>query len=122
MTLEEIKKQALFQTGADQEDQADWEPSLTAFINEGYDRLLYAFCRMHVHDDSMFQPLNHSRAMPELPQWSHAAIADYASWRLCMSGPAARQARGAAFRASFEEAQGRLRRESGGAYLRGIPL
>jgi len=121
VTLEELQKQALSQIGGDQEDMGDAEPGLTRYLNEGYDRLLFAMNGMHVSDDGAFLPLRHGRAEPELPQWAHPAIADFASWRLCMGGPLARQARGAAFRQSFEQAESRLRLNPG-AYFRGIPL
>ena len=122
MTLEEMKQQVMFQTGNDAEDLGDYLPHVVDYLNDGYDRLMVAFCGMHVSDDGAFMPLRHDKSMPELPQWSHAAIADWATWRIFANGAAGRQNRGLAFRASFEEAERRLRCESAGQVFKNLPM
>lgn len=111
MTLAQIREMIMFQMGLDAEDAADYQPHLTEYINEGYDRLAEAWCGRHVDDRCGFTPLTRDRAEPMLPQWTHRALADWAVWKLMLCGGAARQSRGLPFRQSFEQTLSRLRRE-----------
>ena len=101
MTLLEIKNLILFQTNHDADELGDFMPHLNAYINDGYDRLVHAWCGEHVSPDSeIYLPLRHDRSMPELPEWTHAAIADWATWLIYRNGSAARQNRGTSFKIS----------------------
>ncbi|MBP3647981.1 MAG: hypothetical protein J6K55_16370 [Clostridia bacterium] len=122
MTLEEMKQQVMFQTGNDADDLGDFLPHVVDYLNDGYDRLMFAHCGIHVTIDGAVMPLVHDKSMPELPQWAHAAIADWATWRIYRNGAAARQARGLAFRASFEETERRLRNESAARMFKNLPM
>ena len=51
MNLLEIKQHVLFQTNNDADDLGDFLPHLTDYINEGYDKLIVAWCGEHVSDD-----------------------------------------------------------------------
>lgn len=123
MDLSAIKQQVMFQIGGDTEDVQDFLPYLTRYINDGYDRLTMAAYGQHVgkeQDDT--PPLTHDRMSPSLPEWTHPAIADYATWLICRNGNAQRQNRGYAFRRAFENVESRLRVSQSGRYIRHIPL
>jgi hypothetical protein len=104
MTLAEIKNMVMFQTNNDADDLGDFLPYLNDYINEGYDRLVKAWCGEHVGIDSdVYSPLKHDKSQPELPDWTHKAIADWATWLVYRNGNSNKQSRGMAFRNSFEE-------------------
>lgn len=104
MTLAEIKNLIMFQTNNDKDDLGDFLPYLTDYINEGYDRLMTAWCGEHVSVDSdVYIPLKHDKSQPETPDWTHKAIADWATWLIYRNGSSNKQSRGAVFRSSAEE-------------------
>lgn len=136
MNLLEIKQHVLFQTNNDADDLGDFLPHLTDYINEGYDRLVVAWCGEHVSDDSeTYTPLKTDKASPELPAWTHRAIADWATWLIYRNGNAGKQNRGVPYRQGAEEMFALVRgmMDSGkavvrtdtakeGRYIRNIPL
>lgn len=104
MTLAEIKNLIMFQTNNDKDDLGDFLPYLLDYINEGYDLLVHAWCGGHVSVDSdVFIPLRHDKSQPETPDWTHKAIADWATWLVYRNGSPVKQSRGAVFRNSAEE-------------------
>lgn len=120
MTLKEIRDAVLFETNNDADDLGDFEPHLTDYINEGYDRLVNAMGGGHVGvENDSFPPLRHEKARPETPEWTHRAIADWAAWLVYRSGSALKQSRGQLFKTAFEETLARVRamsaEERGGA-------
>lgn len=111
MTLAEIKNQVMFQTNNDAEDVGDYLPHLLDYINEGYDRLMSVWEKNHI-------PVNHERLTedtdePELPEWTHRAIADWATWLVYRNGNPQKQNRGMAFRNAFEEVLRKISDEGG---------
>lgn len=122
MTLLELKRQVMFQTGNDAEDLGDFQPHLTDYLNEGYDRLVMAYAREHAGEEGEYPLLDNDRSEPELPEWLHRGIADFATWMIYRNGSAEKQARGYAFRHSFEEAERRARVESAGRWIRNVPF
>ena len=122
MTLEKLKQQTMFQTGNDSSDLGDFLPYVVDYLNEGYDRLMFACCGKHVQDGGEILPLRHDRSEPELPEWAHSAIADWATWRIYANGSAGRQSRGLTFRAAFEETERKLRNEKAGKLFRNLPM
>lgn len=48
MNLLEIQELVMFQTNNDKDDLGDFTPHLTGYVNEGYDRLLYAYDKKHL--------------------------------------------------------------------------
>ena len=114
MTLKQLLAAVLFETGNDADDLGDFQPHLTDYINEGYDRLVKAFTGEHVSEESEnYPPLVHEKSQPCLPSWAHRAIADYAAWMIYRNGSVQKQSRGHAFLRSFEEATAKLRNEAG---------
>ena len=123
MDLSAIKQQVMFQIGGDAEDVQDFLPYLTRYINDGYDRLTMVAYGQHVGDGADDTPaLSHDRSIPVLPEWTHPAIADYATWLICRNGNAQRQNRGYAFRRAFENVENRLRMARSGRYICRIPM
>ena len=104
MTLAEIKNLIMFQTNNDIDDLGDFLPYLTDYINEGYDRLVQAWCGEHVGVDSdLFIPLRHDKSQPETPDWTHKAIADWATWLVYRNGNSNKQSRGVVFQNSAQQ-------------------
>lgn len=104
MTLAEIKNLIMFQTNNDKDDLGDYLPYLLDYINEGYDRLVQAWCGSRVSVDSdVYTPLRHDKSQPETPDWTHKAIADWATWLVYRNGSPDKQNRGSVFRSSAEE-------------------
>ncbi len=95
MTLAEIGALALFQAGYDESDQPDFEPALTGYVNEGYQKLLRALGCGELR-------LREQGDIPNLPLRLHRSLADYACWMLMRNGNALRQQRGAVFLQAFE--------------------
>ncbi len=123
MDLLALRQQVMFQIGSDAEDVQDHLPYLNDYINEAYDRLAHAAYGRHVcMEDEEFQPLHHEISRPNLPDWTHRAIADWATWLLCRNGNAQRQNRGYAFRKAFEDVESRLRGAKGDGCFHHIPL
>ena len=123
MDLSALRQQVMFQIGGDAEDIQDFLPYLTDYLNEGYDRLVMAAHGRHVGEEGNdFAPLAHEKSAPELPAWTHRAIADWATWLICRNGSAQRQNRGYAFRRAFEDVENRLRSAQSGRFIHSIPL
>ena len=122
MNLLELKQQVMFQTGNDADDLGDFQPHLTDYLNEGYDRLMMAYQREHNGGDGDIPELGHDKSQPELPEWLHRAIADYATWMVYRNGSAEKQSRGFVFRRAFEEAEMKARTSSAGRYITHIPM
>ena len=103
MNLLEIKNMVMFQTNNDADDLGDFLPYLEDYINEGYDRLVVVYAGEHVTVDSdLYLPLTHDKSSPELPEWAHRAIADYATWMIYRNGNVEKQRRGQQYLAAFE--------------------
>ena len=116
MTLSEIQEQVMFQTNNDAEDVGDFEPYLVGYINDGYDRLLYAYEKVHPETGSVGYPLlNADLDKPKLPEWAHTALADWATWLVYRNGNPQKQQRGYHFRAAFDEIERRITSTGGKA-------
>lgn len=106
MTLKELKERIMFQTNNDADDLGDFLPHITDYINEGYDKIVFAWCGEHVSVDSdNYIPLSHDKSQPDVPDWTHRAIADWATWLIYRNGNSNKQSRGAVFRSSFAEVE-----------------
>jgi len=112
MTLGEIKDRIMFQTNNDAEDIEDYLPYVVDYINEGYDRLMNAWNKTHVPTGD-YDRLEIDPDEPLLPEWTHPAIADWATWLIYRNGNPQKQQRGMAFRSSFEEVLSRISDEGG---------
>ena len=129
MTLDAIRAQVMFQTNNDREDLPDFEPHLLDYINEGYDLLVLNFTGEHVRTDSDDYPplgVEHIGAdgepyvpiTPNLPEYAHRALADYATYMVYRNGNAVKQNRGMAFYSAFLQVASQLKFERGGVTKR----
>lgn len=115
MTAGEIKNLVMFQTNNDVDDLGDFMPYLMGYINEGYDLLVYAWAKQHCSsdEDAEHRFLSADVDVPQLPEWTHKAIADWATWLVYRNGNPVKQNRGYQFRSAFEEIVNRIRDEGG---------
>lgn len=121
MTLTEIKTAVMYQTNNDAADLGDFEPYITDYINEGYDRLVWAHEKKHVEAGGTHPPLSSGTDTPNLPKWTHGGIVNWATWCVYRGGNAARQNRGYAFRQAAEEIIAKIR-ESVDVKFVNVPL
>ena len=112
MTLAEIKNQCMFQTNNDPEDVGDYLPHLVDYINDGYDRLMNAWSKTHIPAGE-YDRLEFDTDEPELPEWTHRALADWATWLIYRNGNPQKQQRGYAFREAFERILSNIADEGG---------
>ena len=112
MTLGEIKDQVMFQTNNDAEDVGDYLPHLVDYINEGYDKLMNVWNKNHI-PTLEFDRLEIDPDEPELPEWTHRALVDWATWLVYRNGNPQKQQRGMAYRSSFEQIMTQISDEGG---------
>lgn len=104
MRVSDIETAVMFQTNNDMEDVGDFQPCLLGYINEGYDKLLFAYCGLHPAENSeTYKPLKLATDIPATPEWTHRALADYATWLVYRNGNTYKQNRGLRFLQAFEE-------------------
>ena len=102
MTLSEIQAQVMFQTNNDADDLGDYTPHIDDYINDGYDRIVTVWDRQHVPSTD-YPRLEQDTDTPNLPEWTHRYLVDWATWLIYRNGNPQKQNRGMAFRSSFEE-------------------
>ena len=112
MTLSEIQNQIMFQTNNDAEDLGDYTPHIDDYINEGYDRITIIWDNRHVPSTD-YPRLEDESDVPNLPEWIHRYIADWATWLIYRNGNPQKQNRGMQYRYAFEEMLGRLASQGG---------
>ncbi len=104
MTLSEMYNQIMFQTNNDSDDLGDFTPHIGDYVNEGYDKLVEAYADEHVSEDSDDYPRLVAKGdTPNLPEYSHRGIVDYATYLIYRNGNAVKQNRGQAYYSSFYE-------------------
>ena len=116
MTLGEIKDQVMFQTNNDAEDVVDYLPHLLDYINDGYDRLVKAWVKNHIPQGE-YPLLEEDADEPVLPQWTHRALCDWATWLVYRNGNPQKQNRGLAYKTAFEEVLAQIADEGGAGGL-----
>ena len=113
MTFAEIKDQIMFQTNNDAEDIEDYLPHVNDYINDGYDRLVKVWTKNSHVPVTDYPRLENDTDEPNLPQWTHRAIVDWATWLVYRNGNPQKQQRGLYFRNSFEEIVAKISAEGG---------
>lgn len=101
MTLLDIEQRVLFQSNNDVDDITDYLPAMVDYINEGYDILYVAFKKAHLEASTDHAPLSALTDTPNLPEWSHTAIGDYATYCIYRNGNPSKQQRGQEYLAAF---------------------
>ena len=117
MTLGSIKDQVMFQTNNDAEDIEDYLPHILDYVNDGYDRLVKVWDASHVGSTLKHVPLSDDTDVPATPEWTHKALADWATWLVYRNGNPQKQQRGMAFRSAFEEVLSKIADEGGASGL-----
>ena len=116
MTLAEIKNQVMFQTNNDAEDLGDYEPHINDYVNEGYDRLVSAWDKSHI-SQGKYDRLEMDMDEPILPEWTHRALVDYATWLIYRNGNPQKQQRGMTYLNNFQQIISTILGEGGSAGL-----
>ena len=112
MTFGEIKDQVMFQTNNDADDIEDYLPHVDDYVNDGYDRLVKAWSRSHIPQED-YPRLERDEDVPNLPEWTHRALCDWATWLVYRNGNPQKQQRGLYFRTAFEEILAKIQGEGG---------
>lgn len=100
MTLAEIKEQIMFQSNNDADDLEDFEPHVNDYVNDGYDRIVAVWDNRHVPSED-YPALAEDEDVPNLPEWIHRYITDWATWLVYRNGNPQKQQRGRAYYESF---------------------
>jgi len=107
MTLSEIQEQVMFQSNNDADDLGDFTPHIDDYINEGYDRIVVVWDSQHV-PSTAYPRLENGTDEPNIPEWIHRFIADWATWLIYRNGNPQKQQRGLAYRDAFLNMLSRL--------------
>ena len=102
MTLAQIQAQIMFQTNNDADDLGDYTPHIDDYINEAYDRIIIVWDHKHVPCTD-YPALTTGTDVPNLPEWLHRYLVDWATWLIYRNGNPQKQSRGMAYRAAFED-------------------
>ena len=113
MTFKQIKQHILAQTNNDLDDLADVLPHMEEYINEGYDLLMEAWDEKHVGAGGDVPRLDKDMDIPDIPEWTHGAIADWATWLMYRNGNPQKQQRGMQYKVAFLELVARIRAAGG---------
>ena len=99
-------QRAIFQYNADWDDIEDYAPHVDAYVNDGYDQVLFAITGLHLDENARYHTLvtgTDDDVAPGVPAWTHLPISDYATYMLYRNGNPQKQQRGMAFLQNFEE-------------------
>lgn len=107
MTLSEMQEHIMFQTNNDADDLGDYVPHINDYINEGYDRVVVIWDNQHIPSTD-YPRLEDDDDTPNVPEWIHRYIADWATWLIYRNGNPQKQNRGMAYRAAFEQMLAKL--------------
>lgn len=108
MTLQEIRALVMFQTNNDVDDLAEFEPAVDNYINEAYDKTIVAYDKKHIGDEG-YTVLSQTNDVPNIPEWAHRSLADYATYMVYRNGNALKQNRGIPYLQMFNEMLNQLR-------------
>ena len=117
MTFGEIKDQIMFQTNNDAEDIEDYLPHVNDYINDGYDRIVKVWTRSHHIPADEYPRLENDDDVPNVPEWTHRALCDWATWLVYRNGNPQKQQRGRAYYESFMMILSQIADEGGAAGL-----
>lgn len=97
MTFDELRERVIFQVNADSDDLGDYEPALDGYINTGYDKIVDAFLEEHIDMGGKYASMEAPWDTPNMPSWTHKAMADYATYLVYRNGNPQKQQRGMRF-------------------------
>lgn len=118
MTLSELNEHIMHQTNNDLDDLGDYQPSITRYINEGYDKLVEAYANTHIDTENAsgvveFPSLVSQGDTPAIPGWMHRAIGDYATYMMYRNGNVTKQNRSIPYYQAFLEVLNKARFANG---------
>ena len=113
MTFADIKDQIMFQTNNDAEDIEDYLPHVNDYINDGYDRLVKVWTKKYHIPAEEYPRLENDQDAPNLPEWIHRYICDWATWLVYRNGNPQKQQRGRAYYESFMSILSQISGEGG---------
>jgi hypothetical protein len=100
------------QFGADAEDLRAFLPELEGYLNAAYDLASWYFDKKHVGSREDERPrLADDGDIPDVPDWIHEYMSDYATYLIYRNGNAQRQQRGIPFLTRWNEGLAKLRSE-----------
>lgn len=102
----------MHQINYDSEDVLDFEPYIDAYINDGYNELVYAYDGSYA-PSTAYPSLVEGSDLPLTPVWTHMALANYGTWCTFRNGSPSKQARGYPFKQAFEDVVSRVRTAGG---------
>jgi hypothetical protein len=101
------------QFGADAEDLREFLPELEGYLNSAYDWVSWYIDKKHVGNREDERPrLSADTDEPDVPQWLHEYMCDYATYLIYRNGNQARQQRGIPFLQRWMDAIEKLRAEA----------
>jgi len=104
MTVKEIKDMIMHQfMQMEPEDVQAYLPYMITYVNEGYDKLVFAWAKTHTGTE-YFPLLTNDSQIPQIPERYHKALMDWATWCMYRNGNQQKQQRGYEYRRAFEEA------------------
>ena len=129
MTLSQLIAHALRQLDEDAEDVSEYEESFKVYANMGYDldpdgrglhiwRVDLAGKTLRAVCEVAFYPMEDGDDEPQIPEYAHAALADYICYRHLSSGNLAKQSRAQFYQNSFYQTMQRIRPQGMGSVTR----
>lgn len=101
-----MMQRAIFQYNADWDDYEDYAPHVDAYVNDGYDQILFAITGYHLDELTAYKTLVEGAdndVEPGVPAWTHLPICDYATYMLYRNGNPQKQQRGLMFLQNFQD-------------------
>ena len=102
----------MFQTNNDEDDIDDFLPHVVDYINDGYDRLVKVWTKSHT-PQADYPRLENDEDIPNIPEWTHRALCDWATWLVYRNGNPQKQQRGRAYYELFMGVLSQLSDEGG---------
>lgn len=84
------------------EDVREYLPYLMVYVNEGYEKLVHAWAKVHVGSND-FPRLVSDNDVPAIPERYHKLLCDWATWCMYRNGNAQKQNRGQAYLYAFQD-------------------
>ena len=106
MTVADLKELVMLQLGEDPADVADYDALLDVYLEQGYVKLVDKY---KSGNRTGVEPLATENILPE---WTHTALSDFATYRIMQNGNVQKQQRGQTYLAAFLETLAKLRSEA----------
>jgi hypothetical protein len=99
-----MKMRCMAQFGADAEDLREFLPELEGYLNSAYNLMSWYADKKRVGNRENERPrLAEDSDIPDVPEWTHEYMCDYATYLIYRNGNQARQQRGIPFLQRWNE-------------------